>query len=171
MQDTEAEERNLRWRSARKIEQQRGEQRQWDKIYDTFNTWTDEAPDDDGDDADGWTQDHGWGEDAGAAEQHFANFQFEIKKLSELYSGGGEEAATRQRLPRPRPRDEDRVQWSRAEVTPAPAPAPAPSKRLAPAPAPIRRLPPAGAGDPVLRMHRPQATSRRVLPAPAQVGR
>ena len=157
MQDTEAEERNLRWRSARKIEQQRGEQRQWDKIYHTFNTWTDEAPDDHGDDDDGWTEDPGWGEDAGAAEQHFANFQFEIKKLSELYSGGGEEAATRQRLPRPRPRDEDRLQWSRAEVTPAPAP--------------IRRLPPAGAGDPVLRMHRPQATSRRVLPAPAQVGR
>ena len=166
VQETEAGESTLRWRSARKIGQQRGEQQQWDKIYNTFNTWTDEAPDD-GDD--GWTQDHGWGEDAGAAEDNFANFQFEIKKLSELYSGGGEEAATRQRLPEPRPRDEDRLQWSRAEVTPAPAPI----KRLAPAPAPIKRLAPAGAGagDPVLRMHRPQATSRRVLPAPAQVGR
>ena len=160
MQETEAGERNLSWRSARKIEQQRGEERQWDKIYHTFNTWTDEAPDDDE-----WTEDGGWGEDAGAAEQHFANFQFEIKKLSELYSGGGEEAATRQRLPGPRPRDEDRLQWSRAEVTPAPAPI----KRLAPAP--IRRLASTGAGDPVLRMHRPQATSRRVLPAPAQVCR
>ena len=162
VQETEAGERNLSWRSARKIGQQRGEQQQWDKIYHSFNTWTDEAPDDDE-----WTQDHGWGEDAGAAEEHFNNFQFEIKKLSELYSGGGEEAATRQRLPGPRPRDEDRLQWSRAEVTPAPAPI----KRLAPAPAPIRRLAPAGAGDPVLRMHRPQATSRRVLPAPAQVCR
>ena len=65
------------------------DQQQWNKIHDTFNNWNDDdgddwnnSPDDIETNSD-WTSDTNDEEDA----DHFANFQFEIKKLSEHYSG------------------------------------------------------------------------------------
>ena len=65
------------------------EQQQWDKIYDTFNNWDDDVNDDWNNRLDHETSDtrqDDWSDDL-ENQQHFADFQFEIKKLSEMYSG------------------------------------------------------------------------------------
>ena len=72
--------------------QENKEQQQWDKIYDTFNNWDDDVNDDwnnrlDHEAGASDTRQDDWSDDT---DNHFADFQFEIKKLSEMYSGSGQ---------------------------------------------------------------------------------
>ena len=72
--------------------QENKEQQQWDKIYDTFNNWDDDVNDDwnnrrDHEAGTSDTRQDDWSDDT---DNHFADFQFEIKKLSEMYSGSGQ---------------------------------------------------------------------------------
>ena len=78
------------------FQERASDKEQWNRIYDTFNNWNDDAEhdnddwnnqfdrDDNNNDLDAYH--HDW-DDNVQNDEHFANFQFEIKKLSESYSG------------------------------------------------------------------------------------
>ena len=120
-QETKPEEKLSSGRTARKFEsfgrkqkqqqqfpnfkkQNNREQQQWNNIHDTFNNWNDDVNDDwnnrlGHEDGRSDTHQDDWTDDSDDEHQHFANFQFEIKKLSEMYSGSGQ-APAREKTPR-----------------------------------------------------------------------
>ena len=108
-------------------QQSNNDQQQWNKIYETFNNWNDDAEHDD----DNWNNHLDHDDDKGYSgmfgdndyidnspddDENFANFQFEIKKLSEMYSGSDIQTTTKPPTRKPLYNNEPQNQFSRQKV-------------------------------------------------------